>query len=90
MKLSTIITFAVFIFLVFIGSSIFIFWRFGILKESYEPSPLLEQIQNQLDYIKKYNFQEKLKNLQNLNTEKVAVPQINQEDLGRSSLFSSY
>lgn len=89
MRLSTIITFFVFIVLVFIGTTLFLFWRFGIFRAEYQPSPLLTQIQSQLDFIKKYDFRENFKNVENLNIEKISLPQFSQEELGRPSLFSN-
>jgi len=89
MRLSLIITITIFSLVAFFGVAIFLFWKAGIFKAEYEPSELLKIIQNQLEFIKNYDFQKSSNYVNNLNTEKVVLPEIQEEELGRSSLFSN-
>ncbi len=89
MKLSAVITLIVFSFVSFLGIVIFLFWKAGIFKAEYEPSELLNIIQNQLEFIKNYDFKKSSNYTSNLNTEKIVLPEIQEEELGRPSLFSN-
>jgi hypothetical protein len=89
MKLSALITIAIFSFVAFLGVVIFLFWKAGIFKAEYEPSDLLKLIQSQLEFIKNYDFKKSSSYVNNLNTEKVVLPEIQEEELGRPSLFSN-
>ena len=89
MRLSAIITIALFSFFAFFGMIIFLFWKGGIFKAKYEPSEFLQLIQNQIEFMKEYDFIKPTSYLNNLNTEKVVLPEIQQEELGRNSLFSN-
>jgi hypothetical protein len=89
MKLSALITIAIFSFVAFLGVVIFLFWKAGIFKAEYEPSDLLKLIQSQLEFIKIYDFKKSSSYVNNLNTEKVVLPEIQEGELGRPSLFSN-
>lgn len=89
MNKTNLITIIIFILVFIFGFFLLIFWKIGVFKESYKPSELLEKIQNQLDFIKNYNLKESESVLQNLSIEKVSLPQIQNEEIGRSFLFDN-
>ncbi|MER3570077.1 MAG: hypothetical protein C4348_00465 [Patescibacteria group bacterium] len=89
MNKTSIITVILF-FLISVFGLIFLgFWKAGIFKKEYEPSPILQKIQSQLNFIKDYNFQKGNEALKNLGTIIKPFPQISEVDLGRPSLFSN-
>jgi len=89
MTRTNLIAISLFVILAILGLIILLFWKIGIFKEEYEASALLREIQSRLDFIKSYDLKSGQSYLQNLSVEQVSLPQINQSELGRSTLFSN-
>jgi|YNPMSStandDraft_1061717.scaffolds.fasta_scaffold04392_2 uncharacterized membrane protein len=62
-------------------------WRFNILKLESETTEKIKISKEKEEFIKKYPYSEMLKFLSNLPNQKIELPKIQNEEIGRSSLF---
>lgn len=69
------------------GVILILFWQIGIFKKELPPSPQVEEIKNQLDFINNYPFNVASEFLKNLSVTKIEIPQISPDELGRENLF---
>jgi hypothetical protein len=73
--------------LVFVlGFIIFAFWRFGIFKKEAELGEILN-IKAKIDFINSYPYENLSNYFQGLSTNKIEIPEIKPEELGRQNLF---
>ncbi len=69
------------------GVVLILFWQLGVFKKEVPPSPKVNEIKNQLDFINNYPFDVASEFLKNLTIAKIEIPPINPEELGREKLF---
>lgn len=81
------LTIAVFIIFTFVSFAIFMFWRLGIFKKETQPSEKMIEIQNIVQYIKNYPFQNLNQVFSKLSTVKIEIPEVTPLDLGKEKLF---
>lgn len=82
----SIISFSL-ILLLLIGGVIFVFWRFGILKQEPKLSEDVLKIKEQTEYVQQYPYQEANNYLIKLNQEVIKIPEIATSEFGRVNLF---
>ena len=69
-----------------LGFSIFVFWRFGIFKKEAELGEILN-IKSKIEFINNFPYQDLNKYFKDLPANKLEIPEINPEEIGRSGLF---
>lgn len=70
-----------------VGGFIFVFWRFGIFKKTPTLSEEVLKIKEQTEFVQNYSFQEANNYLPKLSQEKIEIPPIATQELGRVNLF---
>ncbi len=87
MNKSLIVTTAILLFVLIVFIFVFLFWRLGILKKEPAPSSKIIEIKEKIDYIQNYPFNTVIDYLKDLSLQKIEIPQINPEEIGRENLF---
>jgi len=85
-SLSALIIF-ILILIFALGLIIFAFWRFGIFKREVELPSIVLDIKAKIDFVNNYPFQDLNNYFQTLPAIKIEIPEIQPEEIGRSSLF---
>ncbi len=76
--------------LVFVGSvGWLLLWRFGILKKEASVSPEMTRIQNEMNYIQKYDINQAANNLKNLvpPAQSLTIPTLTPSEIGKQNIF---
>jgi hypothetical protein len=66
---------------------IFFFWRFGIFKKEFEPTPEIIELKEKIEFVNRYSFQDLNQYLQKLPTVRIEIPTVSPEEIGRDTLF---
>ncbi len=76
-----------FLFIFLLGLVIFVFWYFGILKQEFTLSSEILEIEDKINFINSYSFQDLNQYLTKLPQIKYDIPSIDTSEIGRNSLF---
>ena len=70
-----------------VSAIIFVFWHFGIFKKEAEPSSLILDLKEKINFVNGYFYQDLNNYFKNLPATKIEIPEVKPEEIGRTSLF---